>query len=145
MRGTSEDHHEVRHGGQPPIEAQVVSADARLPKAEQRCLQLIGLALRGRRAVLGSDVVLEKVRDGTAAIVFLAADAGANAEKKYRDKCAFYKIPLVRTFTRSELGRVCGRSNIVVVAVTDPGFAATILTCIGEFRGGEAFDETSGV
>lgn len=145
MKDAGEERHRLRHGGQPPNEARDMPAETGLQGAEKRCLQLIGLALRGRRAVVGSDVVFERIRDGTAAIVFLAADAGANAEKKYRDKCAFYNVPLVRVFTRTELGRVCGRSNTVVVAVTDPRFAATILTCIGEIRGGEAFDETSSV
>lgn len=133
---------ELRHGGQTPNGA----AEPLLqPEADaDRCLQLIGLALRARRAVAGSDVVLEQIQKGTAALVFLAADAGANATKKYRDKCAFYHIQLVERFDREALSRATGRST-VVLAVTDPGFAATIATCIGESLGGEAFDETSGI
>lgn len=145
MSQAGEADHGLRHGGQPPNDILEVSADQRPLEAANRCLQLIGLALRGRRAVAGSDVVFEKIRKKAAALVFLAADAGENARKKYRDKCAFYEIPLVEHFTRSQLGRVCGRSNTVVIAVTDPGLAVAILKCIGEFRGGEAFDETSSV
>jgi ribosomal protein L7Ae-like RNA K-turn-binding protein len=134
----------LRHGGQTPDDAAHGKDAAVSDDGMTRCLQLIGLAVRGRRAVAGSDVVFEKIRDRTAALVFLAADAGMNAAKKYRDKCAFYHIPLVERFDRSQLSHACGRQT-VVIAVTDPGFAAAISSCIGEILGGEAFDKTSGV
>jgi ribosomal protein L7Ae-like RNA K-turn-binding protein len=93
----------------------------------------------------GSDAVLSGFRSGKAKVVFMASDVGSNARKKYRDKCAFYDIPLIECFTRHELGTACGRSEIVVVAITDPGFATRLLEYVGELCGGEAFDETSGI
>ncbi|MBX5437775.1 MAG: ribosomal L7Ae/L30e/S12e/Gadd45 family protein [Alicyclobacillaceae bacterium] len=113
--------------------------------ASARCLQRIGLAVRARRAAVGSDAALAAIRRREAKLVVLAADAGGNARKKYSDKCAFYHIPLLEAFDRDSLGRACGRSQAAVVAVTDPGFAASVMACVGEYRGGEAFDETSGV
>lgn len=145
MTPGSEADHGERHGGQPPNGPPGLAADWQQTGSVERCLQLIGLAVRGRRAAVGSDAVFEAIRSRKAAAVFLAEDAGDNIHKKCRDKCAWYAISLVESFTRTQLGRACGRSNTVLIAVTDPGFAAAILKCIGEILGGEAFDETSGV
>jgi ribosomal protein L7Ae-like RNA K-turn-binding protein len=102
--------------------------------------QLLGLAIRARRATVGSDSVLPLIQSNRAKLVILAVDVGSNAEKKYRDKCAFYHIPMVFIGTRSELGNACGKDQSVVVAVTDPGFAAKLSTMVGELSGGDMFD-----
>lgn len=111
----------------------------------ERILHLVGLAVRSRHVALGSDSVMRAIRGGSAKLVFVACDAGANSAKKYRDKCNFYRLPLVESFDRASLGRSCGRSEIVAIAVTDPGFAAKLVEYVGEFDGGDAFDQTSGV
>lgn len=111
----------------------------------EQAVQLLGLAVRARRVVLGSDAVLGKLASGSLKLLFLARDAGTNASKKFRDKCAFYNIPLIDSVSRDDLGRACGRSAMVVVAVTDPGFATKLKDLLGEYHGGEAFDETSSV
>lgn len=113
--------------------------------AQTRCLQMLGLAARAGRLNVGSDAVLASIRAGKARLVLLATDAGSNSEKKFRDKCAFYHIPLAQVFDRDQMGRACGRSHSVAVAVTDPGFAVKIAGLVGEFSGGDAFDETAGI
>jgi len=119
--------------------------NSRAATSLHKMLQLIGLAARGRRLVIGSDAVLDAIRKGSVKLVVLARDAGANAAKKYQDKSAFYHIPFFQALSRDEIGRACGRSQIVVFAVTDPGFAAKMQELLGEINGGEAFDETSSV
>jgi len=111
----------------------------------QGVLSLLGMAVRARRAVKGSDNTLKAIQSGQATLVLLAHDAGPNITKKMRDKCSFYHIPLVATFCRVELGHACGRDESVVVAVTDPGFATKMLEYVGEHIGGEAFDQNSSV
>lgn len=122
---------------------------ARLPSvmdaARTKCLQLLGLAVRARQVALGNESAFAAIRNGSAKLVFLATDAGGNTDKKYRDKCAFYHIALNDMFTRDELGRACGRSHMVIVAVLDPGFATRLQEYFRETSGGEAFAETSGV
>ncbi len=109
-------------------------------------LQVLGLAVRARRVALGSDAALLSISRGAAHLVYLASDAGDNAAKKFRDKCAFYQIPIVTSFTRAELGRACGRSQLIVAAVTDPGFAAELAhDAAGDISGGVLFDKTSRV
>jgi ribosomal protein L7Ae-like RNA K-turn-binding protein len=114
-------------------------------KSAHQCLQLLGLAVRARRVAFGSDAVLSSVVRKEAHLVFLASDAGENSAKKFRDKCAFYGIPIVIAFDRTALGRACGKENAVAIAVTDPGFAAKMGDFAGDISGGVLFDKTSRV
>lgn len=111
--------------------------DKRIAASRQAFLQTLGLAYRARAASAGSDAAMELVRKRRAGLVVLASDVGGNADKKFRDKCAFYHTPLVQVATRDELGRACGRGQSVVIAVTDPGFAAKLAGLAGEIFGGE--------
>lgn len=127
-----------RRGGQP------ADGDA-LASPGANGLQSLGLALRGRHVVVGSDAVIDSIRSQSAALVLLAVDAGANLSKKVRDKCAHYEVPLHSVWRREQLGRACGREAVVVLAVTDPGIAANLMRAFGESSGGEAFDKITGV
>jgi ribosomal protein L7Ae-like RNA K-turn-binding protein len=116
-----------------------------IPATRSKVMQLLGLAQRAGQVVVGGEPVLDQLRTRRICFLFLAKDAGANTAKKVRDKCAFYNIAVNESFDRLELGRACGRSSIVVVAVADPGFATKFQQYLGEISGGEAFGETSGV
>jgi ribosomal protein L7Ae-like RNA K-turn-binding protein len=122
-----------------------VARESQADRARARALGLLGLAQRAGGIIAGSDAVLAAFGKGRVRLVLLAADAGANAEKKVRDKCAFYRIQMVSCFDRNELGRALGRGPTVMAGVTDPGFTEKLLQYTGEFCGGEAFDETAGV
>lgn len=110
-----------------------------------RCLQQLGLARRASALLVGTDAVLAGLAAGSALQVWLAVDAGTNVTKKIRDKCAFYHKPLVQLLSRKELGEALGRSQVVVVAVTNPGFAASLQNALGESDGGVLFDKTESV
>jgi ribosomal protein L7Ae-like RNA K-turn-binding protein len=105
----------------------------------------LGLAMRAGALRLGSDATLQAIRTRRARLVLLASDAGPNTDKKFRDKCAFYHIPLIRALDRKQLGRACGRDEVVVAAVIHPGFAQALLKHAGNTHGGEVFDKTEGL
>jgi ribosomal protein L7Ae-like RNA K-turn-binding protein len=105
----------------------------------------LGLAVRAGRVRLGSDAVLAAIRGGQARLVLLASDAGGNVSKKFRDKCSFYRVPVVSGPNRRELGRACGRGAVVAVAVLDESFAVRLRQSLSAIYGGEAFDETEGL
>lgn len=90
------------------------------------------MALRAGELRLGSDAALEMVRRRRASLVLLATDAGPNIEKKVRDKCAFYDIPVLQVLDRRQFGQACGRREAVVGAVIGPGFAQSLLRQCGE-------------
>lgn len=96
-----------------------------------KTLSYLGLALRAGKLASGDEAVLKAVRNRTAKLVFLASDASDNAKKKYRDKCAFYNVPILETYERRELGHSVGKPERVVFAVMDEGLAGLVRKSLG--------------
>ena len=93
---------------------------------EDKTAGLIGLAMKAGRLVHGETACENAVRKEQACLVILAKDASGNTEKKFRDKCSWYRIPLTVCFDKAGLGRMIGKEQRAVLAVTDPGFAEAI-------------------
>ncbi|CAM2890902.1 YlxQ family RNA-binding protein [Paenibacillus sediminis] len=94
-------------------------------------LSRLGLAMRAGKVVSGDELVLKAIRSSEAKLVIVAGDASPNTQKKFRDKCATYKVPLVIGFDRERLGTSVGRPERVVIALTDQGFADMIRKQMG--------------
>lgn len=105
-------------------------------------LSYLGLAMRAGKLVTGDDSVLQAIRSGEAKLVLLAVDASARTQKKFRDKCSHYRIPLVEYGNRYELGASIGKEERVVIAVNDQGFAAMIAKCRAKPAEVEEIDQT---
>lgn len=86
----------------------------------------LGLAMRAGKLVTGDEIVLKAIRSSEAKLVILAGDASLNTQKKFRDKCGTYKVPLIIGFKREQLGTSIGKPERIVLALTDQGFAAMI-------------------
>ncbi|WP_209862654.1 L7Ae/L30e/S12e/Gadd45 family ribosomal protein [Paenibacillus shirakamiensis] len=86
----------------------------------------LGLAMRAGKLVTGDEIVLKAVRSHEAKLVILAGDASANTQKKFRDKCGTYNVPLMIGFERDKLGSSIGKPERIVLALTDQGFAKMI-------------------
>jgi ribosomal protein L7Ae-like RNA K-turn-binding protein len=93
----------------------------------------LGLAMRAGKLVTGDESVLKSVRAGGAKLVVMATDASANMQKKYRDKCGSYQVPLLEFGSRAELGASIGKEERVLIAVTDAGFARMLRNCQANF------------
>lgn len=107
-----------------------------------KALSNLGLAMRAGKLVTGDEAVLKAVRSAEAKLVILAADASDNTQKKFRDKCGTYDIPLVITMDRETLGASIGKESRVVLAVTEQGFADMIARRLEEHAGGGFIDQT---
>lgn len=105
-----------------------------------KTLSYLGLAMRAGKIVTGDEAVIKAVRSSEARLVVLAGDASDNTQKKFRDKCGTYDIPLVIAFHRDELGASIGKDQRVVLAVTDKGFAEMISRTLGDTVGGGVID-----
>lgn len=92
---------------------------------------MIGFARKSRNIVSGEGICLEKIRSKKAKIVFLASDAGPNTEKRIIDKAKHNNIPVSRIYNRTELGKLVGTEEKVVIAVIDKGFAERIKELLG--------------
>ncbi|MDN4616508.1 ribosomal L7Ae/L30e/S12e/Gadd45 family protein [Paenibacillus sp. PsM32] len=86
-------------------------------------LSLLGLAMRAGKVLSGDELVLKAIRSREATLVVLAGDASDNTQKKFRDKCGSYTIPLLIGYDRDQLGSSIGKDGRVVLALTDKGFA----------------------
>ncbi|GIP52279.1 MULTISPECIES: L7Ae/L30e/S12e/Gadd45 family ribosomal protein [Paenibacillus] len=91
-----------------------------------KALNHLGLATRAGKLVTGDELVLKMIRSSEAKLVIVAGDASPNTQKKFRDKCATYEVPLMIGFDRERLGSSVGRPERVVLALTDQGFADMI-------------------
>lgn len=89
---------------------------------KQRVLNLLGLAMRAGKIVVGEDFVVKVIRKQKDVLIFLAKDTGVHTSKKIMDKAKFYGVPVVRLFTFEELSHAIGKSR-KVLAVVDSGFS----------------------
>ncbi len=90
----------------------------------------LGLSAASRSAVCGSELALSAVRKNPQKVylMLLAADASARTEKQITDKCAYYKVKLIKlSMTMEELSDALGKSSLVAAcAITNKGLAEKI-------------------
>ena len=93
---------------------------------------LVGIALKGRNAVVGRERVREAVHRRRAVRVIMAQDAGDALAGEISNLCRAEKTPLTRFGGKAEMGRALGRQEVAVVALTDRGLAEALLASIEE-------------
>ncbi|MEN2666513.1 YlxQ family RNA-binding protein [Listeria aquatica] len=98
---------------------------------DEKFLQLLGLANRAKKITTGEELVLKAVRSGKASLVVLADDVSSGTEKKVRNKCEYYGVPLQKRFTREELGGAIGKETRAVIGILDKGFAKKLMELLG--------------
>ncbi len=92
-----------------------------------KVMSLLGIAMKGRLAASGEFQTLEAVRSGKAKVVLTAGDASENTKKLFRDKCAFYQVPVFEYGRKEDLGRAIGKDLRSSVAICDEGLAAAVI------------------
>lgn len=103
-----------------------------MTKTRHKALSMLGMAMRAGKLVTGDETVLKNVRQGKAKLVIVAADASDNTKKKFRDKCATYNTACIEAFDRIALGDAIGKSERVILGLTDAGFAKSIKQSLAE-------------
>ncbi|MCM3132024.1 ribosomal L7Ae/L30e/S12e/Gadd45 family protein [Paenibacillus polysaccharolyticus] len=99
--------------------------------SDTKVLSYLGLSMRAGKLLTGDEIVHKAIRSGEAKMVIVAGDASANTQKKFRDKCGTYKVPLLIGLDRDRIGSSIGKDTRVVLAVTDLGFAKMISKQVG--------------
>lgn len=95
--------------------------------ANQKLLNMIGLAKRAGKVITGEELVTKAIQQGRCQLVFVAKDASTNLIKKINDKTQFYNIKSSQEFSTSELSAAIGTDR-KVLAITDAGFAKKMET-----------------
>ena len=94
-------------------------------------------AMRAGQLSLGESGVLKTVSSGTALFMILDADASDNTKKKFRDSCAFYKVPLYET-SPDRLGQAIGKPGRMSAAIARGTLGEKLLALAREEEAGNA-------
>ena len=92
-----------------------------------KLISLVGFAMKSRNLISGESLVVQSIQSNKAKVVLLAVDASKNTEKKITDKCQYYNVPIIKKFNRTTLGHAIGKDERVVIAITDDGFAKSMM------------------
>ena len=98
---------------------------------------MLGIAMRAGQLSLGESGVLKTVSSGTALFMILDADASDNTKKKFRDSCAFYKVPLYET-SPDRLGQAIGKPGRMSAASARGTLGEKLLALAREEEAGNA-------
>jgi len=102
----------------------------------KQILQLLGIATRARRIVMGEELVVREIQNNKARLVIVSNDASANTQKKITDKCTFFNVEKHVFGSREDLGHAIGKESRVVLAITDAGFAGKLSELLNEYNQG---------
>ena len=94
-------------------------------------LGALGLCRKAGKVVIGTDAVIDALRAKVPPLaVFAAGDNSENTNKRLRDKCATYAVPLYPLPANGEdLARALGKSaKTAAVAVTDEHLCRLVLS-----------------
>ena len=96
-----------------------------------RAASLMGICRKANLASSGEFAVTEAVSAGKARLVIIAEDASDNTKKKFRNKCDWYKVPVIIYETKDNLGHWIGCSERSVVSINDEALAEKLLEIAG--------------
>jgi 5-formyltetrahydrofolate cyclo-ligase len=91
----------------------------------QELINLLGLARRARKIAVGNEATQEALNRRQAALVIVATDLSASAQKHWAEKYA--GVPQLQMGTKNEWGEFWGRKEVGVMAVKDKNLAQGIL------------------
>ncbi len=93
----------------------------------KQILSQLGIAMKAGKLVSGEYLVEKAVKEMKAYLVVIAEDASDNTKKHFSDMCQYRNIPIRFFRTKEEIGKTIGKSYRASIAVTDEGFAKSIL------------------
>jgi ribosomal protein L7Ae-like RNA K-turn-binding protein len=92
----------------------------------RKVLGLVGLGIRGRRAVVGVQQVRDAARRGKLKLALVAGDASKNSMDKVVPLLTARGVAMIEGLTSADLATVCGRESVSAIGVLDAGLASGI-------------------
>lgn len=89
---------------------------------------LLGLATKAGKVVSGEFAVDKSVKGLNAWVVLVPTDASDNTKKMFFNMCEFYEVPCFIFGTKDDLGHAIGKEMRSSVAITDEGFAKSLIS-----------------
>jgi ribosomal protein L7Ae-like RNA K-turn-binding protein len=100
--------------------------------SRDKVLSTLSMAMKAGKLVSGETAVMNAVRGMTASLVIIAGDASDGTKKKFTDKTSYYEVPCRIYGTKDMLAHSIGKDMRSVIAVTDEGFAGSIIQRLEE-------------
>lgn len=100
------------------------------PMNKSKLTAMLGLAQKAGKLASGEVGVAGALKSKKAKLILVAADSSANAKKAYSNQAENYHVPYKEVLTKDELGECIGKNYRAAIAVTDKGFAETILALL---------------
>ena len=98
-----------------------------------KALNYLALAKKGRLVELGEEPVGAIARTGKAYVILVAGDASDHTWRRAKSYAAGTEQQVVRIdCTKEEMGFVVGRTSLAIAAITDPQLALALVTALGE-------------
>ena len=101
---------------------------------QNKILSLLGLATRASSVVSGEFMTEKCVKSGAARLVIVGNDASYNTKKNFRNMCEYYRVPFYLYDTKEGLGHAMGKEMRASLAVTDDGFAKSLIGHLEEAK-----------
>lgn len=86
----------------------------------------LGLCFRAGKLAVGEEPVRLALQEGRARLVLIAGDASGRTRRKLESKLGDVPLQGVAA-AKSDLGRALGRASCAICAVTDEGFARSLV------------------
>lgn len=96
-------------------------------------LTYLGLCAKANALVSG-DQILPAIRASKACLVIITDDASQRTRKQLKDKCSFYRVDVIESFSSFELSKAIGKTSRVACAVTHATFAKQIKEALKEVK-----------
>ncbi len=105
----------------------------------KKILALLGIAKKAGKVASGEYMTETAVKERTALLVLVSADASANTKKKFYDKCTYRSIPIYLFGGKEELGHAIGKEMCASLAILDSGLAEALVKQI-RLNGGSEYE-----
>lgn len=103
-----------------------------MKQVKNKAYSMLGLATRARNLVSGEFSTEKAVKEGKAWLVLVATDASDNTKKQFHNMCDFYHVRCMEFGSKEELGHAMGKEMRASLAVTNEGFAKSIIKILEE-------------
>ena len=102
--------------------------------SDNKILSMIGLATKAGKTVTGTTACDFSIRRKNARLVLLATDASENSLSHAIKLCKANDIGYMLFSTKEKLGCFTGKTDRVIIAITDDGFAKRVSEMINDFN-----------
>lgn len=91
-----------------------------------KVLNLLGLARRAKKLIMGTDSLLSVLPSKKIKLIFVASDASSATKDKIDKKAYFYNVSVVTNYSTEELSKALGVGSIKIIGIIDDGFAKSM-------------------